>query len=655
MCICTRLLCCSGIGQARRQLTPASSRQKPWGNDPPHLMSPQDELVAKLSDEVFSRGNMHLKNVDVVSALPEGLHSFPEVCFIGKPNVGKSSIISCLLRNPRLGRAGRVRGTTRLLQFFNVGDALLLVDTPGYGGWKGRHLPQSVAERASAFAILFRYLALRSKGPLKRVYWVMEATKPVQPRDEEIFVFLRNEQIPFSIIISKLDYFGGDGAALRRQVESIYNFLGTEDVPVLGVRADSSRPERCINMTALQHDITHYCTTDLVRVEDLSYNGLKELSYAPPTFDEVRAVEERYPVESFIVPQDDNLSLQHFVSLHQEAKSRHLTTSPMAMRLSTKEKLGANLIGDDGGSKGIDIDEGTIVAHSPLLARLTIAAEGTIPDSSLLEGVPLGVVAVSPTKMPQCFHEHPSIREGLLRTSRVGHTDLQQEEAVNRVQPVSPCPSPTIKHKSSEHLSCKPTGSLGGDAPGAPPFSPSRFGAHMETIRTINGVCIPKSMVPPSVVQLAAGQAGSFAAFAQHSGANAYEEFLTGDATGSGTFLEATGSEDTLENKGRSLRRPREKSMRRCALDKVLKRYVACGRKQRSLHMQAEGYMCPWLAGAGQQARSAVFGVTRSRAHAGGMEVLKGLKRTGFGGQSYSARTMKNRGRSTKKTGFWAA
>ncbi|KEG14566.1 GTP-binding protein [Trypanosoma grayi] len=632
------------------------------------VMSPREERVMRLSEEVFSKGNVHLKNVEALSALPEGLHSFPEVCFIGKPNVGKSTIISCLLHNHRLGRAGSTRGTTRLLQFFNVGDAVLLVDTPGYGGWKGRHLSQNLADRARAFGILFRYLALRKRGPLKRVYWVMEAAKPIQPRDEEIFAFLQEEQIPFSVIINKIDRYRDDRNALQHHVEKLWKLFGSAEVPVLGTRASPKYPERCLNLNALQHDITYYCTQELSQLNDLTYKNLKELSYAPPTVEEMNAVERRYPLESFILPQENNLSLERFVARHEEAKARCLSKLPKAALLSSRDEAVNCLLSSNDQEDNLIENDNTLGRASqtqPLLEEATPVAHPSATPITAIEATETPTSDSTTTtatfvEAPVRFHVRASLRAALGRHSNESNDDdkLRWDKAEVPVTSFSTDSSSSFISNTGKEMA--PSLFREGSAPPvrapiAPQLPPS-MDRDTQTVRAINGVHIPKSMITVSVSQLPASQKDSFEYFAQHSGTEGYEQFLTAEAEGQHTFLEEGKHACFTDSEMLTLQRPLKKSERRKRLDRVLEKYLSRVRKDRSLYMQAEGYMCPWLAGAGQPSRVAVMGLAPGQFSIGrGGGLMKGLKRTGFGGKSYSADTMKNRGRATKKTGYWAA
>ena len=80
---------------------------------------------------------MKIKNVSletvcgITSRLPE--NSLPEIAFAGKSNVGKSSLINALMNRKALARTSAQPGKTQTINFYNINDAMYLVDLPGYG------------------------------------------------------------------------------------------------------------------------------------------------------------------------------------------------------------------------------------------------------------------------------------------------------------------------------------------------------------------------------------------------------------------------------------------------------------------------------------------------------------------------------------------
>lgn len=728
--------------------------------------------IERLSDEVFGCGNKHLKNVETLSALPEGLHSFPEVCFIGKPNCGKSSLISCLLHNARLGKAGATGGTTRLLQFFNVGDGLLLVDTPGYGGWRGRQLSQALAERANAFSILFRYLALRKDSNLKRVYWLMEASarSPVsfQERDEEILCFLAREKIPFSVILTKIDrhwrqyaeeqrttaLVGRDGLVhpghlvpergagpriqlpeegVARNVQEVFNFLGTDKVPVLGVSADRKKPGRSRNLDLLQHDIVHYCTQDLLPGEPLTLTNLRKLSYAPPTADSIQDVQLRYPIEAFVVPQNNNLSLKRMVETHEQMKAQFLMRNVDAARLTAKDVSLCHLGSVAEAAETVQVEDaartqlGEVIPSTAFLydaasgptetlaeksSSLPLRLTATTTDSEVCEDG-RSIVGMRDTEsgadaagakaqggvrhLARSFRTRPSLSAKESAAAALGNSwqvvhnaslepecqssaadddcgDLQDSEkgpdnlhastslVLHDVLPnsSSDCePGPPGFNLAPVSISARRSVLLRERTPSSPAL-PVMLSPDAQYVTAIDGTRIPRSMISVSVEQLAMQKEDELTHFATKSGAGAYEELLLLDhennTNAADPFTEASDVArlpEAVQTELLDARQYRTRSAARKQEERLLDKYVARKRKERSISLQAEGYMCPWLGV--PEKREVVRGLSASHSFGKGGAVMRDLKQSGFGGKSYSARTMKNRGRATKKTGFWAA
>ncbi|KPA84931.1 putative mitochondrial hypothetical protein [Leptomonas pyrrhocoris] len=728
------------------------------------------EAIESFSNEVFGCGNKHLKNVETLTALPEGLHSFPEICFIGKPNCGKSSLISCLLHNARLGKAGATGGTTRLLQFFNVGDALLLVDTPGYGGWKWRKLDEPLAARANAFSILFRYLALRNGSNLKRVYWLMEASarSPVsfQPRDEEILAFLSRERIPFSVILTKIDrhwrlcadqqrktaVIGKDGLVhpghvkpkgssyccttlpeegVARNMREVFGFLGTDTVPILGVSANREQPARSRNIEILQHDIAHYCTQDLLPGETPTLTNLRKLSYAPPSADRIQEIQLRYPVESFVVPQNNNLSLARMVEQHEEMKAHLLERHVSAGRLTAKEVAACHLgsVGDavqaiedetlQRSRLGDVIPSTTFLFEVPshsvelfadgkgnaveLAGQLTESGRDTCSNNTtsvwrepgtsntVRDAISMVEKGNRPFRIRPSLASRPSSLsaqaeqwhavlgsawesqrspvEVHVSDEKVGQVENAADTAVERSEP-SLSDGPVHPAFLSDVTTITPPTTPTGNAherndillQERSPSSlslPAMLNPHANYVTAIDGTRIPRSMISVSVEKLAVNKEDELTHFATKSGAGAYEELLLLDQEDEGTadpFTETDGFArlpEVVQTKLLDTKQCRTRSAARRQEERFLAKYVAKKRKARSISMHAEGYMCPWL-GISEK-RDVVRGVAGNHNLGTGGAVIRGLKQTGFGGKSYSARTMKHRGRATAKTGSWAA
>jgi GTP-binding protein len=131
-----------------------------------------------------------------LEALPEVAQ--PEVAFIGRSNVGKSSLVNALIGQKALARTSQNPGATQQLNFFLLGEALMLVDMPGYGFAK-----VSKEQKGQWDALIRGYLFGRPN--LKRVCLLIDARRGVMPPDEEFMKLLDETAVSFQIILTKID------------------------------------------------------------------------------------------------------------------------------------------------------------------------------------------------------------------------------------------------------------------------------------------------------------------------------------------------------------------------------------------------------------------------------------------------------------------
>ncbi|GKT10054.1 ribosome biogenesis GTP-binding protein YihA/YsxC [Desulforhabdus sp. TSK] len=123
---------------------------------------------------------------------------FPEVAFAGRSNVGKSSLINCLVQRKKLVRTSRTPGQTQLLNFFLINGTFHLVDLPGYGFARA---PMKV--RAQWGVMIETYLTRRQT--LKGVVQILDARHPPTPDDLNVFQWLHDKRIPVIPVLTKAD------------------------------------------------------------------------------------------------------------------------------------------------------------------------------------------------------------------------------------------------------------------------------------------------------------------------------------------------------------------------------------------------------------------------------------------------------------------
>ena len=136
----------------------------------------------------------------------------PEFAFIGRSNVGKSSLINMLCQRKGLAKTSQTPGKTRLVNHFAVDGKWYLVDLPGYGYAKA-----SDRERKEISAVIEDYIL--GSDDLVLLFVLVDARHDLGRTDLDFMIRLAQAEVPFSIIFTQADQLGP--VALQRRIDGV--------------------------------------------------------------------------------------------------------------------------------------------------------------------------------------------------------------------------------------------------------------------------------------------------------------------------------------------------------------------------------------------------------------------------------------------------
>ena len=160
------------------------------------LAEAPDDATRDAARKLFVGEVDFLKGVVAMDGLPDA--DRVEVCFAGRSNVGKSSLINALTGRKGLARASNTPGRTQEINFFTLAQSHYLVDLPGYGY---ANAPVSVVKTWQA--LLKKYLAGRVS--LRRAFVLIDSRHGVKAVDEEIMTLLDKSAVTFQAVLTKAD------------------------------------------------------------------------------------------------------------------------------------------------------------------------------------------------------------------------------------------------------------------------------------------------------------------------------------------------------------------------------------------------------------------------------------------------------------------
>lgn len=163
---------------------------------------------------------MKIKSAKFIKSAPD-LASCPtsplgEVAFIGRSNVGKSTLVNFLAGRKGLAKVSQTPGHTTLINFFNMNDAWTMVDLPGYG-----YAKRSRADKSKFNEFVSDYLVNRPN--LLGVFVLIDSRIPPQTLDLDFIEWVVGCEIPFALIFTKVDKV--KAGPLKKTIDSFLEAL----------------------------------------------------------------------------------------------------------------------------------------------------------------------------------------------------------------------------------------------------------------------------------------------------------------------------------------------------------------------------------------------------------------------------------------------
>ena len=161
----------------------------------------------------------------------------PEFAFIGRSNVGKSSLINMLCNHQRLAKTSSKPGKTILINYFTINDQLYFVDLPGYGYAK---LSMTEKERISKMNNSY----ISGSEELGLLFVLIDSRPQIQDIDMEFLINLGNAGMPFAIIYTKADKMGTNLLAKQLNYNKKQLLEYWEELPPIFVSSSSDKRGR---------------------------------------------------------------------------------------------------------------------------------------------------------------------------------------------------------------------------------------------------------------------------------------------------------------------------------------------------------------------------------------------------------------------------
>ncbi|RUM31535.1 MAG: YihA family ribosome biogenesis GTP-binding protein [Aquifex sp.] len=159
---------------------------------------------------------------------------YPEVVFVGRSNVGKSSLLNMVVGS-KVAKVSKTPGRTRVVNYFLLDKKLYLVDVPGYG-----YAKVSKEEMERWREMMERYFKER-KDNIKMAFLLIDAVAGVQPLDEQMIEWFEYYGIPFTVVVTKIDK--ASQSEIARTINQVKRFVGEGAIVLSSAKEGKGKKE----------------------------------------------------------------------------------------------------------------------------------------------------------------------------------------------------------------------------------------------------------------------------------------------------------------------------------------------------------------------------------------------------------------------------
>ena len=182
-----------------------------------------------------------VKSAQTYSQKPE--KNLKEIVFVGKSNVGKSSLINALVKNKGLAKTSSKPGYTKLLNYFEIDEKFYLVDAPGYGYTaSGGKLLDSFSKMMETYF---------ENPSLAGVVFIVDSRHKLSKDDVDFYNFIVEKDVPFLLVASKIDKLNqSEKAAMKKHIIQdlkIPQFIPISTIKIIGIDELRSQISKLIN------------------------------------------------------------------------------------------------------------------------------------------------------------------------------------------------------------------------------------------------------------------------------------------------------------------------------------------------------------------------------------------------------------------------